>query len=174
MVLRTAAWRMLVLGCVATCALTGCSANDSPSVAPSVIGDRTQLCTDRVEAAAATAVIGRPVTDLRELNTFVAGTRAGECALLGTDGGALLSVQVVHDVGAKALEAELKTISQDENYSGDDRSGVTGEGITTTALVAVDNDYYVRVLGLGGSSSDQRTAALALATSVAASAKAIK
>ena len=50
----------------------------------------------------------------------------------------------------------------------------TREGITTTALVAVDNDYYVRVLGLGGSSSDQRTAALALATSVAASAKAIK
>ncbi|MBK8446150.1 MAG: hypothetical protein IPL41_05505 [Micropruina sp.] len=160
-------WRAVAVGLVTLLALTGCTAEAAPSAGPSLIGTRTQLCADRVEAAAANAVIAGPVADLRELSTFTGGARVGQCALLDNDGGALLSVQVVRDVGAKALSAELEKLSQQDNYSGDDASGVTGEGVTTTALAAVDADYYVRVLGLGGISADQRTAALALAKAVA-------
>lgn len=159
--------RDVALGLGMALALTGCTADAAPSAGPSLIGSRTQLCADRVEAAAADAVIARSVADLRELSTFTGGARVGQCALLDNDGGALLSVQVVHDAGAKALSAELEKLSQQDNYSGDDGSGVTGEGVTTTALVAVDADYYVRVLGLGGTSADQRAAALALAKAVA-------
>lgn len=153
--------------------LAGCTP-DAPDTGPPLIGGRTLLCDDRVDAAGADAVIGRAVADLHELTTFVAGRRVGECALTGDDGGALLSVQVVYDSNGKALSSELEKLGQQETYSGDDRSGVTGEGITTTALVAVDAHYYVRVLGLGGSSAEQRTAALALAEQVATRTAALK
>ena len=45
---------------------------------------------------------------------------------------------------------------------------------TTTALVAIDAAYYVRVMGLGGTSDEQRSSALALAEDVAARTKPIK
>jgi hypothetical protein len=147
-------------------ALTGCSAGD-PQPEHTLVGTRTQLCAERVDAAGAGAVVGQPIAGLRELNTFQPDVRVGECALTAEDGGAMLSVQVVRDSKAAALSKELETLSQTENYSGDDHSGVTGEGTTTTALWAIDASYYVRVLGLGGTSAEQRAAALALAEDVA-------
>ncbi|MFT4295009.1 MAG: hypothetical protein QM582_06310 [Micropruina sp.] len=147
-------------------ALTGCTADD-PDPGPSLIGTRGQLCDGRVDAAKAESVIDQPVSGLRELSTFEAGRRVGECALQSEDGGALLSVQVVHDPKGTVLLSELEKLSQTDNYSGDQRSGVTGESRSTTALLAVDNHYYVRVLGLGGTSEQQRQAALELAEDVA-------
>ena len=146
--------------------LTGCAADD-PEPGPSLVGTRGQVCDDRVDAAKAESVLDQPISGLRELSTFESGRRAGECALLGDDGGALLSVQVVHDPKGTALGKELETLSQTENYSGDERSGVTGEDPSTTALWAVDATSYVRVLGLAGTSEEQRQAALDLAEDVA-------
>lgn len=162
----------LALG-VCALAVAGCSA-DQPDPAPSTIGAQAELCAARVDAAKADAVIDQAVADLHELNTFTADARAGECALVAADGGALLSVAVVHDAKGTQLSAELEKLSEQENYTGTKTSGVTGEGVTTTALVALDADYYVRVMGLGGTSPAQRTAALALAEDVAARTKPIK
>lgn len=145
--------------------LTGCATDPDPG--PSLVGTRGQLCDDRLDTAKAESVVDQPISGLRELSTFRAGQRVGECALQGEDGGGLLSVQVVHDPKGSALSKELQQLSQTENYSGDKRSGVTGEDSTTTALVAVDAHYYVRVLGLGGSEQGQREAALDLAEDVA-------
>ncbi|MFT3861112.1 hypothetical protein [Micropruina sp.] len=153
--------------------VAGCVAED-PDPEPSTIGSQAQLCSDRVDAGQAAAVIAQPLTALHELNTFTNTHRAGECALVGVDGGAMLSVVVVHDPKGTALSSELEELSQQENYSGTDRSGVTGEGTITTALVAIDDTYYVRVMGLGGSSTEQRTAALTLAESVASRTEPIK
>lgn len=146
--------------------LAGCAADD-PDPGPSLVGDRGRICDERVDAAKAQAVVEAPVSGLRELTTFEPGRRVGECVLQGEDGGALLSIQVVHDPKGKALSKELEQLSQTENYSGDKRSGVTGEEPTTTALVAIDAYDYVRVLGLGGTSDEQRQAALDLAEDVA-------
>ena len=162
-----------VLTVAALLALTGCSA-DQPEPAPSTIGTQAEVCAARVDTVKADAVIDQPVAELHELNTFTADSRAGECALVAADGGALLSVAVVHDVKGTKLSAELELLSTQENYSGTDTSGVTGEGITTTALVAIDAAYYVRVMGLGGTSDEQRSSALALAEDVAARTKPIK
>lgn len=145
--------------------LAGCAGSDDGG--RPVIGTRTDLCGQRIDAASAQAVIGAPVTDLSELDGFKPGERVGECALTGPDGGALLSVQVVHDPQGKKLAEELQKLSEDEDYTGDDHSGVNGEGQTTTALWAIDEAYYVRVLGLGGTSQAQRAAALAMAEHVA-------
>lgn len=159
--LRAAAAAALVI------VLTGCATDPDPG--PSLVGTRGQLCDERVDAAKAEAVVDQPISGLRELSTFRAGQRVGECALQGEDGGGgLLSVSVVHDPKGSALGKELQRLSQTENYAGDKRSGVTGEDSTTTALVAVDAHYYVRVLGLGGSAEGQRQAALELAEDVAA------
>jgi len=147
-------------------ALAGCTAGD-PQPEQTLVGTRTQLCAERVDAAGAGAVVGQPIAGLQELNSFQPDVRIGECALTDADGGAMLSVQVVRDSKAAALSKELETLSQTENYSGDDHSGVTGEGTKTTALWAIDASYYVRVLGLGGTSAEQRTAALSLAEDVA-------
>lgn len=150
----------------AVLALAGCTPQATESGLPTV-GDRTQLCAARVDAAAARSVVEGTIADLRELTTFTPTVRAGECALLDPDGGAVLSVQVVNDPKGKALAAELKTLSEQDAYSGDDHSGVSGDARSTTALWAIDGSYYVRVLGLEGTSDEQRQAALALAQSVA-------
>jgi len=147
-------------------ALAGCSAGD-PQPEETLVGTRTQLCAERVDAARAGSVVGQPIAGLRELNTFQPDVRVGECALTSQEGGAMLSVQVVRDSKAAALSKELETLSQTDNYSGDDHSGVTGDGTTTTALWAIDASHYVRVLGLGGTSAEQRAAALTLAEDVA-------
>jgi len=167
---RALAWLLPVVVLIAS---AGCS-SDEAETGPPLIGNRAQLCDDRVDAAKAGAVIDQAVAGLHELTTFAAGQRQGECALLDDDGGALVSVQVVYDANGKALGTELEQLSQQENYTGDDRSGVTGEGITTTALVAVDAHYFVRVLGLGGAAVEQRAAALLLARDVAERTRAIK
>ena len=156
-----------LLCAVTLLALVGCSEGTAEPALPSV-GDRTQVCTDRVDVTQAQAVVGPNVRALHELNTFTPTQRAGECALLDADGAAQLSVQVVHDASGKALAAELKKLSEQDAYTGDDHSGVSGDARTTTALWAVDGDYYVRVLGLGGTSEAQRQAALQLAEEVAA------
>lgn len=153
--------------------LCACTHGTTPSTAPVTIGDRAVVCTDRVDTAKAAAVTGGSLAELRELTTFTADERAGECALQGADGGALLSVQVVHDADGKQLAAELAELSRQPSYRGDDTSGVTGTDRVTTALRALDADHYVRVLGLGGSSEEQRRAALALAEDVAARSAAI-
>ncbi|MFT4216890.1 MAG: hypothetical protein QM619_06855 [Micropruina sp.] len=147
--------------------LSGCASAD-PDPGPSLVGTRGQLCDDRVDAAKAESVVDQAISGLREISTFKPGLRTGECALQGEDGGGLLTVQVVHDPKGAELAEELQKLSQTENYSGDKSSGVTGEDSTTTALVAVDARYYVRVLGLGGSSEQQRQAALELAHDIAA------
>lgn len=151
---------------VALTPLAGCAPED-PDPGPSLVGTRGQLCDERVDAVKAEAVVDQAVAGLREISTFQAGRRVGECALQGDDGGALLSVQVVHDPKGTTLAKELEELSQTQNYTGDRRSGVTGEDSTTTALFAVDARYYVRVLGLGGSTDAQREAALELAEDVA-------
>ncbi len=161
--------RALRLGLVPLAALallSGCAGQD-PDPGPSLVGTRGELCDDRVDAAKAESVVDQPVSGLRELSTFEPGRRIGSCALQGEDGGGLLSVEVVRDAKGTALAKELETMSQTANYTGDKRSGVTGEDSTTTALVAIDARYYVRVLGLGGSAETQRQAALDLATDVA-------
>ncbi|MFT3969999.1 MAG: hypothetical protein QM695_06905 [Micropruina sp.] len=163
---RPAPRRFLVASLAALALVSGCAAQD-PDPGPSLVGTRGRLCDDRVDAAKAESVVDQPVSGLRELSTFEPGRRVGRCALQGEDGGGLLSVEVVHDAKGSALAKELEKMSQTENYTGDKRSGVTGEDSTTTALVAVDSRYYVRVLGLGGSQETQRQAALDLAEDVA-------
>lgn len=158
--------RWAATGAVLLTLLAGCAAED-PDPGPSLVGTRGQLCDDRVDAAMAESVVDQPIAGLRELSTFQAGRRIGSCALQGDDGGGLLSVEVVHDPKGAALAKELEQLSQTENYTGDKRSGVTGEDSTTTALVAIDAHYYVRVLGLGGSTENQREAALELAEDIA-------
>ena len=158
--------RWVAAGAVLLTLLAGCAAED-PDPGPSLVGTRGELCDDRVDAAMAESVVDQPISGLRELSTFQTGRRVGTCALQGEDGGGLLSVEVVHDPKGTALGKELEQLSQTENYTGDKRSGVTGEDSTTTALVAIDAHYYVRVLGLGGSTEDQRDAALKLAEDVA-------
>lgn len=158
--------RWAAAGAVLLTLLAGCAAED-PDPGPSLVGTRGQLCDDRVDAAMAESVVDQPIAGLRELSTFQAGRRIGSCALQGDDGGGLLSVEVVHDPKGTALAKELEQLSQTENYTGDKRSGVTGEDSTTTALVAIDAHYYVRVLGLGGSTENQREAALELAEDIA-------
>ena len=158
---------------LALVALAGCSAGTAEPGLPSV-GGRPQVCADRVDVAHAQAVVGRSVSDLRELTSFKPGERPGECALLDADGGAELSVQVVRDPKGVALAEELQKLSEQDAYSGDDHSGVSGDARTTTALWAVDGNYYVRVLGLGGTSERQRQAALDLAADVAARTEAQK
>lgn len=158
--------RAALLAAASAVVLAGCATAD-PDPGPSLVGDRGRICDERVDAAKAQAVVESPVSGLRELTTFEPGRRAGECVLQGEDGGALLSVQVVHDPKGTALGKELETLSQTENYSGDERSGVTGEDPSTTALWAVDATSYVRVLGLAGTSEEQRQAALDLAEDVA-------
>lgn len=158
--------RAALLAAASAVVLAGCATAD-PDPGPSLVGDRGRICDERVDAAKAQAVVESPVSGLRELTTFEPGRRAGECVLQGEDGGALLSVQVVHDPKGSALSKELEKLSQTDNYTGDKRSGVTGEEPTTTALVAIDANDYVRVLGLGGTSDEQRRAALALAEDVA-------
>lgn len=163
---RTRLLRLGLAPLAAVALLSGCAAQD-PDPGPSLVGTRGQLCDDRVDAAKAESVVDQPVAGLRELSTFEQGRRVGSCALQGEDGGGLLTVEVVHDPKGTALAEELQTLSQTANYTGDKRSGVTGEDSTTTALVAVDADYYVRVLGLGGSEENQREAALDLAKDIA-------
>lgn len=165
--------RLCVVPLVAAALLSGCAAQD-PDPGPSLIGTRGQLCDDRVDAAKAESVVDQPVAGLRELSTFEHGRRVGSCALQGEDGGGLLTAEVVHDPKGTALAKELQTLSQTTNYAGDRRSGVTGEDSTTTALVAVDANYYVRVLGLGGSDENQRQAALDLAKDIADRTKPLK
>ena len=151
-------------------ALAGCAAAAQPSAGPATVGSRTQVCADRVDVAKAAQVVGQSLADTRELSTFTADKRVGECALQGEDGG-LLAVVVVHDPQGKKLAEELSDLSQTDDYSGDDKSGVAGDARTTTALYAIDKAYYVRVLGLGGTSAEQRQVALELATDVAARSK---
>lgn len=158
--------KRLLPAAIALLVLAGCTSAD-PDPGPSLVGTRGQVCDDRVDAAQAESVVDQPVSGLRELSTFEPGRRVGECVLQAEDGGALLSVQVVHDPGGKALSTELEKLSQTENYSGDKQSGVTGEEPTTTALWAIDANDYVRILGLGGTSEEQRRAALELAEDVA-------
>ncbi len=152
--------------CIIVLVLTGCTPG-SPDGGLAQVGASARVCAERVDVGKAQAVVGRGVADLRQLSTFKPAERAGECALLDTDGGAELSVEVVRDAGGKALAEELKKLSGQTDYSGDDHSGVSGDARTTTALWAVDGDYYVRVLGLGGTSDEQREAALDLAQDVA-------
>lgn len=148
--------------------LSGCAPDGSePSPGPATVGTRTAVCGDRVDVARAAEVAGRPLAELRELSTFSPGQRAGQCALQGEDGGAVLAVEVVRDPQGRALAKELSALSQTDDYTGDDRSGVAGDDRTTTALYAIDKASYVRVLGLGGTSAAQRQAALALAADVA-------
>lgn len=163
---RTRLLRLSLAPLAAVALLSGCAAQD-PDPGPSLVGTRGQLCDDRVDAAKAESVVDQPVAGLRELSTFEQGRRVGSCALQGEDGGGLLTVEVVHDPKGTALAEELQSLSQTANYTGDKRSGVTGEDSTTTALVAVDANYYVRVLGLGGSEENQREAALDLAKDIA-------
>ncbi len=170
---RTQFLRLGLAPFAAAALLSGCAAQD-PDPGPSLVGTRGQLCDDRVDAAKAETVVDQPISGLRELSTFTRGSRVGSCALQGEDGGGLLSVEVVHDAKGKALAKELQTMSRTTNYSGDKRSGVTGEDSTTTALVAVDAAYYVRVLGLGGSDENQRQAALDLAKDIATRTAALK
>lgn len=165
--------RLCLVPLAAAALLSGCAAQD-PDPGPSLVGTRGQLCDDRVDAAKAESVVDQPVAGLRELSTFQHGRRVGSCALQAEDGGGLLTVEVVHDPKGTALAKELQTLSQTTNYTGDKRSGVTGEDSTTTALVAVDANYYVRVLGLGGSDEVQREAALDLAKDIAARTESLK
>ena len=158
---------------MALLALAGCSSGTADPGLPTV-GDRTQVCADRVNVAQAQAVVGGSVSDLRELTSFKPAELPGECALLDAEGGAELSVQVVRDPKGVALAKELDKLREQDAYTGDDHSGVSGDERTTTALWAVDGDYYVRVLGLGGSSEQQRQAALDLAADVAARTAALK
>lgn len=148
----------------ATLLVTGCAA---PAPDPSLVGSRTRICGDRVDTTQAEAVTGREVATLRELSTFEPGRRVGTCALRDPDGAAVLAVEVVHDPQGKALGAELEQLSTEEHYQGDDSSGVTGDGRSTTALRAIDDTSYVRVLGLGGTSEHQRSAAAGLAQDLA-------
>lgn len=170
---RTQILRLALAPLAAAALLSGCAAHD-PDPGPSLVGTQGQLCDDRVDAAKAETVVDQPIAGLRELSTFAPGRRVGSCALQGEDGGGLLSVEVVRDAKGKSLAKELQTMSGTTNYSGDKRSGVTGEDSTTTALVAVDASYYVRVLGLGGSDENQRQAALDLAEDIATRTAALK
>lgn len=166
--------RRLLAALVLAVALTGCAAEAQPSDGPATVGSRSQVCGDRVDVAKATQVVGQSLIETRELSTFTADKRIGECALQGEDGGAVLAVVVVHDPQGKKLAEELSDLSQTDDYSGDDKSGVAGDARSTTALYAIDKAYYVRVLGLGGTSSEQRQAALELATDVANRSKPLK
>lgn len=168
---RTVTHRLLCA--VTLLVLVGCSEGTTEPGLPSV-GERTQVCADRVDVTQAQAVVGPNLATLHELNTFTPTKRTGECALLDADGAAQLSVQVVHDPSGKALAAELKKLSEQDAYTGDDHSGVSGDARTTTALWAVDGNYYVRVLGLSGTSEAQRQAALDLAAQVATRTAALK
>lgn len=167
--------RRAVVALALVASLSGCAeASPVPSGGPATVGTRTLLCADRVDAATAARVVATSIADLRELSTFHPGERVGECALQGEDGGAMLAVEVVHDPKGKALAEELSRLSETDDYSGDDTSGVAGDARTTTALYALDKAYYVRVLGLGGTSAEQRQAALDLAADVATRSKPLK
>lgn len=156
-----------LVGCLAVLvAGSGCTADPAPTGLPT-LGTQAEVCASRVDAPTAVTVIGRGLAGLRELNTFTPTQRVGQCALLDAEGGAALSVQVIHDEGGKQLEQDLAKLVTEENYAGNEVSAVIGDARGTTALWAVDENYYVRVLGLGGGSQTQREAALGLAGDVA-------
>lgn len=159
--LRVALFAFLALSAFTA---AGCTASE-PSTDPSAIGTQSSVCGDRVDVVRAQRVVDQSLQGLRETNTFTAAQRAGTCVLTNEQGG-VLSVAVVHDPKGVELSKELQALSTTDNYTGDNTSGVTGEGQTTTALLALDGTYYVRVLGLGGTSEVQRTAALDLARDV--------
>ena len=161
------------VACVAALVLAGC-AQGTPDPGLPTVGAAASTCADRVDTAKAQVVVGHSVAALRELTTFTPTEPVGECALLDDGGGAELSVQVIHDPQGKALAAELKKLGEQSGYSGDDHSGVSGDGRTTTALWAMDATHYVRVLGLEGASQEQRDGALALAEDVAKRTAAIR
>lgn len=147
------------LGLAAT--LLACAACSAPSTDPTVIGDQQILCAGRLPRALADALVGQPVGTLRMLNGFTATSPAGECELVGDDG-AVLSVSVEADTGG-TLAALLRELVSVANFSGDQVSAVAGEGPRTTAYAAVNEKFYVRVIGNRGSSAEQRAAALAIA-----------
>ncbi len=140
---------------------TACAAE----VDPRTVGDRQELCGGRVPRDLSEAAVGRSLAALIELNGFDATAKVGDCSL-ADDSGAVLDVEVVADPTGQ-LARILQDLASTPNFEGDSVSAVAGEGPQTQAYVAVDDTNYVRILANGGTSPDQRSAALALAFTVA-------
>ena len=98
--------------------LTSCSneADDSPDSGV-VVSDRTSLCGGLLTSADATRLVGHP-TELKELNTFRAGSGAGVCGLV--DEQTVLSISTANDVTNDVMRQRIATASS--------RSGAVTEG----------------------------------------------